>query len=181
MRNATDKFSVEATAVTRNPKPHSPSSSNKAQTKQSQSSIWLSSVALAATACFALTKIDWQLFAQDSSRAILFPKIHHKHVYRAEMAHRARRETNNDTASTTTTTTTTTAATTTERPAVMANSHNPSMNFILQEVKEIPLDQWNEMHGEESDIRKEKNKNFTRYLYPSSEYVPLQSLDRICK
>ena len=49
-------------------------------------------------------------------------------------------------------------------------------------MKEIPLDEWNKKNGvkvDDVELVKEGPKNFEKYLYPSSEYVPLGSLERI--
>jgi len=54
-----------------------------------------------------------------------------------------------------------------------SNSHHP-MNFILQEVKEVPWD--DKIHGNFNT--EEDNKNYTKYLYPQTEFVPLNELDR---
>lgn len=51
------------------------------------------------------------------------------------------------------------------------NSHHP-MNFILQEVREVPWD--DKIHGK----IEETDKNYTKYLYPQTEFVPLTKLDR---
>ena len=111
-------------------------------------------ILLSLTAVFTISSIDWNIFHD-----LFFPKLkdfHDKHNIEKLAVHRQRREAN--------------------KQSSFVTSHDPSMNFILQDVKEIPLDEWNRLNKNQAV---QKGKNFTKYLYPSSEFVPLNELERI--
>jgi len=139
----------------------------KSQSTTPKMSISLT-ILLSATAVFTTLSVDWSVFNE-----LMFPKLsdfHTKHNIEKLAVHRQRREAELNK----------TTLSSTRNSAFI--SHDPSMNFILQDVKEIPLDEWNKKNGGSVgavELVTEGPKNFEKYLYPSSEYVPLGSLERI--
>ena len=115
---------------------------------------------LAATAVYTTISVDWSVFNE-----VMFPKLakfHTEHNINKLAVHRQRRE-----------------------AEIKNNTKNNKVNqfsshFILKDVKEIPLDEWNKMNKvQNTEITTQKIKDFDEYLYPQSEYVPLGQLERI--
>lgn len=115
---------------------------------------------------YATHRIEWHKLSTDH---IFLPQLHHSPAQITDMLNRQRRSIPNSTSA---------------REGLEANSHgisnshNPQMDLILQDIKETPLNKRDEHDGSHITAV-EKARNFTRFLYPASEYVPLDKLDRI--